>query len=156
VWCGDTATALRDPARYPGIVLEALHRDREKRRSRQFFIDMAEDPTRFGARVAAVLERDHGARWQDVLRMGGRAWLDIAATPGHDFFDGKLVALATPVMIVHGTDDPRTEADELARIRSELPAARWEMIDGGGHCPHAHPRTGERVARLIEDFVAGL
>jgi pimeloyl-ACP methyl ester carboxylesterase len=148
--------ALRDPARYAGIVLEGLHRDREKPGSRQFFIDMAEDPMRFGPRVAGVLERDHGARWEAVLRMGGRAWLDIAATPEDDFFDNKLATLATPVMIVHGTDDPRTEPAELARIRRELPAARWEMIEGGGHCPHAHPRTGERVARLLEDFVAGL
>lgn len=144
--------ALRDPSRYAGIVLEALHVDRAKPHSRQFFIDMAEDPTRFGPRVAAVLERDHGARWQDVLRMGGRAWLDIAATPAEDFFDGALAALAVPVMIVHGTDDPRTEPDELARVRAALPAARWEMIEGGGHCPHAHPRTSATVGRLIEDF----
>jgi pimeloyl-ACP methyl ester carboxylesterase len=148
--------ALRDPARYAGIVLEAVHRDREKPGSRQFFTDMAEDPTRFGPRVVGVLERDHGARWQAVLRMGGRAWLHIAATPDDDFYGGKLATLAVPVMIVHGTDDPRTEPGELARVRNELPGARWEMIEGGGHCPHAHPRTREQVGPLIDDFVRGL
>jgi pimeloyl-ACP methyl ester carboxylesterase len=147
---------LRDPARYRGVVLEALHRQRVKLASRQFFTDMAEDPTRFGARVAAVLERDHGARWQDVLRMGGRAWLAIAATPDDDFFDGKLAQLAVPVMVIHGADDPRTEHDELAQVRAELPAARWEIIDGGGHCPHAHPRTAAHVRRLIEEFALSL
>ena len=148
--------ALRDPHRYRGVVLEALHRDREKPGSRQFFTDMAEDPTRFGPRVAAILERDHGARWQDVLRMGGRAWLQIAATPDEDFFDGRLSTLAVPTLVVHGDDDPRTEPDELARIRRELPDARFEIIEGGGHCPHAHPRTGERVGELISDFAKSL
>jgi len=144
---------LRDPARYRGIVLEAMHRDRVKPRSRQFFTDMAEDPTRFGARVGGVLERDHGERWQDVLRMGGRAWLAIAATPDDDFFDGRLAELAPPTLIVHGADDPRTEPGELAWVRRELPDARFEIIEGGGHCPHAHPRTAQTVAKLIEDFV---
>jgi pimeloyl-ACP methyl ester carboxylesterase len=148
--------ALRAPHRVRGVVLEALHREREKPRSRQFFTDMAEDPMRFGPRVAAILERDHGARWQDVIRMGGRAWLRIAATPDEDFFDNKLSTLNVPALVVHGDDDPRTEPDELARIRSELPRARFEIIEGGGHCPHAHPRTGEHVGTLISDFANSL
>ena len=147
---------LRDPARYRGIVLESLHREREKPRSRQFFTDMAEDPTRFGPRVAAILERDHGARWQDVLRMGGRAWLSIAASPGDDFFGGRLGELRVPALLLHGADDPRTEPDELARIRAELPHARFEIIDGGGHCPHAHPRTSARVTELVADFAGSI
>lgn len=146
---------LRDPARYRGIVLEALHRERAKPGSRQFFTDMHEDPSRFGPRVTEILGRDHGDRWPDVLRMGGRAWLDIAATPDEDFYDGELASIAAPVMVIHGADDPRTEPGELARVREALPGARWEMIAGGGHCPHAHPRTREHVARLIEDFAAG-
>ena len=147
---------LRDPARYRGIVLESLHRDREKPRSRQFFTDMAEDPTRFGARVAAILERDHGARWQEVLRMGGRAWLHIAATPDEDFYDNRLAELAPPTLVIHGADDPRTEPDELDRIRAELAHARFEIIEGGGHCPHAHPRTAAHVAQLVKDFAANI
>jgi pimeloyl-ACP methyl ester carboxylesterase len=150
--------ALRDPARYRGVVLEALHVDREKPASRQFFTDMADYPTRFGPRVAAILERDHGARWQDVLRMGGRAWLRIAATPDEDFFGGRLGELSehVPTLVVHGADDPRTEPDELARIRRALPHARYEIVDGGGHCPHAHPRCADAVARAVVDFVDGL
>jgi pimeloyl-ACP methyl ester carboxylesterase len=147
---------LRDPRRYRGIVLEALHRDREKPHSRQFFTDMAEDPKRFGPRVAAVLARDHGERWEDVLRMGGRAWLAIAATPAEDYFDGRLATLAPPVMIVHGSDDPRTEPGELDRVRGELPNARFEIALGGGHCPHAHPRTTATVSALLDDFVCSL
>ena len=146
--------ALRDPKRYAGVVLEALHREREKPRSRQFFTDMAEDPTRFGAKIADVLRRDHGERWGDVIRMGGRAWLRIAQTPGDDFFDGRLSELAPPVLVVHGADDPRTEPDELARVRRELPRARFEILDGGGHCPHWQRQTAPAVARLLEEFVA--
>ena len=147
---------LRDPARYRGVVLEALHREREKPRSRQFFTDMAEDPTRFGTRVGEILARDHRERWQDVIRMGGRAWLHIAATPDDDFFDGRLLQLAVPTLVIHGADDPRTEPGELDRVRAELPNARFEIIDGGGHCPHAHPRTAARVGQLIQDFAASL
>ncbi len=73
-----------------------------------------------------------------------------------DFFDGRLSTLAVPTLVVHGDDDPRTEPDELARIRRELPEARFEIIGGGGHCPHAHPRTGERVGELISDFAKSL
>src|SRR5262245_34198057 len=84
---------LRDPARYRALVLEALHREREKPGSRAFFTAMAVDPDSFGERVATILRADHGERWRDVLRMGGRAWLSIAATPGDDFFDGRLAEL---------------------------------------------------------------
>jgi pimeloyl-ACP methyl ester carboxylesterase len=147
---------LSDPARYRGIVLEALHRDRPKPRSRQFFTDMAEDPTRFGERVASVLRADHGERWESVLRMGGRAWLQIAATPDDDFFDARLAELAPPALVVHGADDPRTEPDELAWIRRDLPRARFAIIDGGGHCPHAHPRAAASVASAVTEFVAAL
>lgn len=145
--------ALRDPGRYRGVVLEALHRDRVKPASRQFFTDMAEDPTRFGDRVAAILEADHGARWQSVLKMDGRAWLEIAATPDDDFFDGKLPTLSPPTLVIHGSDDPRTEPHELAWIRRELPHARFAIVERGGHCPHAHPRTALEVAKLVEGFI---
>ena len=147
---------LRDPARYRGIVLEALHRDREKPRSRQFFTDMATEPERFGPRVAGILRAEHGAHWQDVLRMDGRAWLRIAETPDEDFYDGRLGSLAVPTLVVHGADDPRTEPGELERVRRELPRARFEVLPEGGHCPHAHPRTAARVAEILGDFVRSL
>jgi pimeloyl-ACP methyl ester carboxylesterase len=147
---------LRDPGRYRGLVLEALHRDREKPRSRQFFTDMAEDPTRFGPRVASVLRAEHGERWRDVLRMDGRAWLHIAATPHDDLYDGRLAALRVPTLILHGADDPRTEPGELDRVRHELPAARFEVLPEGGHCPHAHPRTAPRVTAILREFLQAL
>jgi pimeloyl-ACP methyl ester carboxylesterase len=86
--------------------------------------------------------------------MGGRAWLAIAAMPRDDFFGGALATLSPPTLVVHGDDDPRTEPGELAHVRRELPQARFEVIAGGGHCPHAHSRTSATVASLIADFVA--
>ena len=145
---------LRDPRRYRGIVLEALHRDREKPRSRQFFTDMAEDPSRFGERIVEILRADHGARWREVLQMDGRAWLAIAQAPEVDLFDGRLGELAPPTLILHGADDPRTEPGELAQIRAELPRGRVAVLDHGGHCPHWQRQTAAEVARLLADFVA--
>lgn len=144
---------LRNPARYAGLVLEALHRDREKPRSRQFFTDMAIDPTRFGPRVASILDADHGERWQDVLRMGGRAWLAIAATPDDDFYDGRLATLAPRTLVLHGADDPRTEPGELDLVRRELQSATFAILPEGGHCPHAHPRASATVSDVLRELV---
>lgn len=146
--------ALRAPDRYRAIVLEALHLDREKPRSRAFFTMMAEEPDGFGGRIAARLAADHGeARWRDVLRMGGRAWLDIAATPGEDFYDRRLHELRVPALLLHGSEDPRTEPGELDRVRREVPGARIELVPGGGHSPHSERAAADeataRAARWL-------
>lgn len=133
--------ALRRPDRYRAIVLEAIHLDREKPRSRAFFTRMAEDPDGFGPRVAARLTADHGEdRWRAVLGFGGRAWLAIAAgaaDPAGDFYGGRLGELAVPALILHGADDPRTEPGELDRVRREVPAAELRVIPDAGHSPHS-------------------
>jgi pimeloyl-ACP methyl ester carboxylesterase len=146
--------ALREPERYAGIVVEALHLEREKPRSREFFTTMAERPEDFGERIVATLRADHGERWADVLRMGGRAWLRIAATPGEDFFDHRLGELAVPTLAIHGADDPRTEPGELDRLRRDVPHARIELLPGAGHCPHAERRSADKVTQLLADFVS--
>jgi pimeloyl-ACP methyl ester carboxylesterase len=130
--------ALRRPERYRAIILEALHLDREKPRSRAFFTTMAEDPDGFGPRVAERLAADHGGDyWRTVLRFGGRAWLSIAASPDDDLFGGRLGALRVPALVLHGGGDPRTEPGELDRVRREVPAATIHLIPGGGHSPHS-------------------
>lgn len=147
--------ALRAPERYDAIVLEALHLDRVKPRSRAFFTMMAEDPDGFGERIAAKLAADHGeARWRDVLRMGGRAWLEIAATPDDDFFDHQLHALRVPTLLVHGQDDPRTEPGELDRVRREVPHATIEMIPGGGHSPHSERAVADLTTAAAVRFLS--
>jgi pimeloyl-ACP methyl ester carboxylesterase len=146
--------ALRAQARVTAIVLEALHVERVKPRSRAFFTQMAEDPDGFGPRVAAKLAADHGeANWRDVLRAGGRAWLAIAATPDDDFFDHRLHELRVPTLLVHGADDPRTEPGELDRVRRDVPHATIELIPGGQHSPHSERAVSAETTAIATRFL---
>ncbi len=57
------------------------------------------------------------------------------------------------MLVVHGADDPRTEPGELDRIRREIPTARIEMIERGGHSPHSERATAARVTAIVDDFI---
>jgi pimeloyl-ACP methyl ester carboxylesterase len=152
-----TILALRDPERYEGIIVEAIHLDREKPRSRDFFLQMANEPDAFGERVTRKLADEHGEDyWRRIIRAGGRAWLEIAATPNEDFYEHRLGELRVPMLVVHGADDPRTEPGELDRIRREVPTARIEMIAGGGHSPHSAQATAAQVTRVVDGFLGSL
>jgi pimeloyl-ACP methyl ester carboxylesterase len=148
--------ALRDPARCMRIVVEALHIDREKPRSREFFTKMAADPDAFGERVSQKLAAEHGESWQSVLRAGGHAWLDIAATPDEDMFEGRLPELAVPTLVLHGTDDPRTEPGELERLRRDVPHAEIHMIEGAQHAPHSERQYAAACTAIVARFVGVL
>jgi pimeloyl-ACP methyl ester carboxylesterase len=146
--------ALRDPGRYSAIVLEALHLDRGKPRSREFFQAMVERPDEFGPRVTGKLAADHGDDyWRTVLFAGGRAWQDIAATPEQDFFDRRLHELAVPTLILQGADDPRTEPGELDRVARELPAATLHWVIGGGHAPHRERQVSADATSVAASFL---
>jgi pimeloyl-ACP methyl ester carboxylesterase len=149
--------ALRHPERYDGIIVEAIHLDREKPRSRDFFLQMQHDPDAFGERVTRKLADEHGeGYWRTIIGAGGRAWRDIAATPDEDFYEHRLRDLRVATLVVHGADDPRTEPGELDRIRREVPTARIEMIEGGGHSPHSSRATASRVTAIVRDFLGSL
>jgi pimeloyl-ACP methyl ester carboxylesterase len=149
-----TILALRHPQRYDGIIVEAIHLDREKPRSRDFFLQMESDPDAFGERVTRKLAEEHGEDyWRTIIRAGGRAWRDIAATPNEDFYEHRLHELRVPMLVVHGADDPRTEPGELDRIRREVPTARIEMIEGGGHSPHSARATAAQVSAIVDGFL---
>ena len=149
--------ALHHPARVTALIVEALHVEREKPGSRGFFEMMANDPDAFGPRVTERLAADHGAdHSRTVLRAGGRAWLDIAATPDDDFFDGRFGELAVPVMVLHGADDPRTEPGELARVVSALPRAAVHVIAGGGHAPHSERGVSAEATAAAVRFLGAV
>jgi pimeloyl-ACP methyl ester carboxylesterase len=138
-------------------VVEAIHLDREKPGSREFFLRMAHDPDAFGERVARKLADDLGEDyWRTVIRADGKAWLDIAATPQDDLYEHRLNELRVPMLVLHGADDPRTEPGELDRIRREVPAARIEMIAGAGHSPHSERGSAAVCTAIVADFVDSL
>lgn len=146
--------AVRRPGRITAIILEALHLDREKPRSREFFETMLNNPDGFGPRVTGRLAADHGDDyWRTVLRAGGRAWLDIAATPGDDFYEHRLHDIAVPVLVLHGADDPRTEPGELDRVARELPGATIHRIAGGGHAPHSERGASAEATEVAARFL---
>lgn len=149
-----TLLALRSPDRYDALIVEAIHLDRRKPGSREFFLQMTHDPDSFGERVAGRLEAGLGADWRTIIRAGGRAWLEIAATPDDDLYEHRLHELRVPLLVLHGADDPRTEAGELDRIRREVPTARIELIAGAGHSPHSEGGSAARTTALIAEFLA--
>lgn len=146
--------ALRRPERITAIILEAMHLDRAKPRSRAFFQMMADDPDGFGPKVAAMLAAEHGEDyWRTILGADGRAWLEIAATPGEDFFDHRLHEISVPVLAVHGTDDPRTEPGELDRLARALPGATIHWITGARHAPHSERAASAEVTAVVARFL---
>lgn len=149
--------AILSPERFAGIVLEAFHYDRKKPRSRDFFEGAFRDPDGLGERIRNVLAREHGDDyWRDLLRHGARAWLEIAesaADPQGDLYQGRLSEVRVPTLFVHGSDDPRTEPDELDRVSHLLPDARIETISGGGHAPHAERGARDEVNRVVIPFL---
>jgi pimeloyl-ACP methyl ester carboxylesterase len=147
--------AGRHPERYAGVVLEALHLDREKPRSREFFTRMAKDPDAFGDRVVQKLAAEHGDDWRTIIQAGGEAWLAIAATPELDIFDGNLPRLRdVPALVLHGADDPRTEPGELDRLRRDVPTAEVHVIAGATHAPHAEKGAAATCTRLVREWLA--
>jgi len=148
--------AIREPSRYAGIILEALHLEREKPRSRAFFMRMAKDPDAFGPKVTAQFAAEHGEDWRRIIRAAGEAWLHIAATPDEDLFDRRLDELRVPTLVLHGAEDPRTEPGELERLRREVPHARVHVIDGAGHSPHSERVSAATCAQLARGFVESI
>jgi len=155
-----TMIGLMAPERIDGLILEAFHFYRRKPGSRDFFETMAGDPDLLGERVAVTLAREHGDDyWQKLIVINGRAWLQIAdeaVSPEQDLYDGRLSELQVKVLFLHGSRDPRTEPGELEAVRSQLPSARIELIDGGGHSPHSEAAAFEACNRAAAEFLRTL
>ncbi len=147
------------PDRVAAVVLEAIHYDRRKPGSHEFFQGLLE-PATLDARLVRGLEADHGhSYWRDVVRMEGEAWLDIlkkAGDPAHDLYEGRLAELRVPALVVHGELDPRTEPGELDEVRRLLPRARFHVLTGAKHCPHHERAYAAECGRLVREFLDGL
>jgi len=151
---------LAAPDRISGLILEAFHFYRVKPGSREFFEVMAGDPALLGERVAGTLAREHGEDyWRKLIVINGNAWLGIAdeAThSGHDLYDGKLSELRVATLFIHGSRDPRTEPGELDAVRDQLPNARIEIIESGGHSPHSESASASRSNRAAREFLESI
>jgi pimeloyl-ACP methyl ester carboxylesterase len=146
-------TALVAPRRVRALVLEAVHFFAAKPASLPFFHEAVDAPERFGGpELVLTLEREHGARWREVLARGGRAWLRIIArglAEGGDLYGGRLGEIAAPTLLLHGRHDPRTEPGELDAVQRALPGARLALLDAG-HSPHTSARAGaEAIAAAV-------
>ena len=148
--------ALATPERAAALVLEAVHLGAHKPRSRGFFEAIVRDPASVGERVAAVLARDHGDDWKQIISCHSRAWLRLAdeQPPDADFYGGRLRGLAVPTLVIHGARDPRTEPGELDALRAMLPHARFAVLPEGGHSPHSERATADRTTSIVASFLA--
>lgn len=148
---------LAAPKRYAGILLEAFHYYRLKPRSLPFFAGGFDDTTKLSERITGILAHDHGPEdWPEVLRNGANAWLEIARRtrdPQDDLYDGRLNELIAPTILIHGSDDPRTEPDELDRIRRALPHTPINIIEGGAHAPHSERDVVDQVNSAAAAFL---
>jgi 3-oxoadipate enol-lactonase len=154
---------LSHPDRVGGIIAEATHFLRRKPASRAFFETMMADPDGLGERVTSVLARDHGGRWRDLIRTNGGAWLRIAedpSAPAPDLYGGRLHELRTPLLLIHGARDPRTEPGELDALRAALTQAdaarQFAILPEGGHSPHSERTTADEVTRVARAYLDDL
>jgi len=148
--------AIMAADRVRGVVGEATHFWRRKPASREFFETMRDAPDRLGERVATTLQREHGDRWRALLATNGAAWLSIAeaAADGADLYDGRLKEIRTPVLLIHGAKDPRTEPGELAALQSSLGSALAgaHVLAAGGHSPHSERASAGQATAAAAAF----
>lgn len=144
--------ALAAPERFPRVVAEAAHFWKRKPGSRAFFAG-GRTPEVLGPDAAARLQAEHGDDWRDLLRAAGDAWLalaDEARAPDEDLYDGRLAALESDVLLLHGARDPRTEPGEFDALVRALPRAHVALLPEGGHTPHAEKRVRDEAhARAV-------
>jgi pimeloyl-ACP methyl ester carboxylesterase len=153
--------ALAAPKRIAAVIAEAAHFFKAKPRSRPFFDALIENPRSIGPTTAAQLERDHGSGWPAVVARHSRAWrriADEAASPDEDFYAGRLSQIETPVLMIHGARDPRTEPGEIDALRRAFearrnPRTRISVLADGGHSPHSERGTADTVINIAREFM---
>jgi pimeloyl-ACP methyl ester carboxylesterase len=152
--------ALNEPDRFAGVILEAFHYYKVKDGSRGFFEAMAQNPEGLGERIPATLAREHGEDyWKQIILLNGEAWLRISTEsthPGEDLYGGRLSRLKPPAIFIHGARDPRTEPDELDRVRAALPQVPIHLIDAGKHSPHSESAAFAESTQIAGTFLDGL
>ncbi len=57
------------------------------------------------------------------------------------------------MLLVHGSEDPRTEPGELDHMRREIPHAQIAMIAGAGRSPHSERAHAADVTAIVAAFL---
>jgi len=156
---------LLAPERCERLLLEAFHFEPRKLNSRRFFQQFALHPEDVKAKMQRLLIADHGKgddtkkdRWKKVVQRNCRVWLKIAEQsrgPEDDLFDGQLRKLKVPVTFMHGSGDPRTEANEMERVQRALPHADVRFVETGRHSPHSERKSWKQCNEILREFLAG-
>jgi pimeloyl-ACP methyl ester carboxylesterase len=156
---------LTAPERCERLLLEAFHFEPGKLNSRSFFKQFALHPEDVKDKMQNLLIADHGKsddkhkdRWKKVVQRNCRVWLKLAAQsegPNDDLFDGRLGKLKVPVIFMHGSGDPRTEANEMARVQRALPRAEMRFVETGRHSPHSERKSWKQCNETLCEFLAG-
>jgi len=63
----------------------------------------------------------------------------------------ELAAVATPTLVLAGSDDPSTPAADLAALADRIPRAKFAVIDAARHLPNVERPT--EFNRLLEDHL---
>ncbi|MFY9224721.1 MAG: alpha/beta hydrolase [Blastocatellia bacterium] len=151
---------LNYPKRVKGLILEAFHYFRLKSGSKEFFEKMINSPSDFGERVCQALIKDHGEDyWQKLLKIAGKAWLEIIADAqvgDKDFYQQELSKLTCPTIFIHGEKDLRTEVGEMQQVQALLPQAKYHFLTDIGHSPHSSSKASQNCAEIAKQFLVNL
>jgi pimeloyl-ACP methyl ester carboxylesterase len=67
----------------------------------------------------------------------------------------RLADIETPTLVLVGGDDRAEYTSSGEYLARKMPAARLQVLPGGGHTMHEATHAAE-VARLVDEFVATL
>jgi pimeloyl-ACP methyl ester carboxylesterase len=91
--------------------------------------------------------------WVTAVALGASPEVLIAQASEADF-DPPARALAQircPTLLIHGSADSSAPVELARQIAAQIPNARLEIIEGGGHRPDI--RSPERVNPVLADFL---
>jgi pimeloyl-ACP methyl ester carboxylesterase len=152
-------TALTNPDRVRSLVLactnagpaRASHSEARAAKSRPYEL-------LYSVRFA----REHPDHVAEDLRVGSetpqqpharrRQWEAIQSWDAWD----RIVAIACPTLIVHGTDDRLVPVENARRMAAGIPGAKLVLLEGAGHLYHSEQPEAADTAVLdfLEDVEA--
>jgi 2-succinyl-6-hydroxy-2,4-cyclohexadiene-1-carboxylate synthase len=163
--------ALRDPARYAGLVTigatagleDAAERSARRDADQQLaawmegasiedVVGVWERQPLFADQSEALIEEQRAGRLSHdpadlatLLRSAGQGSLEPVW--------GELATLEPPLLAIAGARDERYR-EVAQRMAASAPRGRAAVVEGAGHA--AHLQRPEAVARLLEDFIGEL